>query len=279
MIHNSPVISVIMPAYNHDRFISQTIESVLKQTFRDLELLVIDDGSRDDTLKIANDYAKKDDRIKVYSKLNGGAHSAINFGLKESKGEWISIINSDDLYSVNRIENLYNRTKYSESVLYFTAYKFIDDAGNEVKNTEILGDLFSLRAELDTENYDIYSAIIQKNITLSTGNLFFLKKLVNFSGYFDDLKYCHDWKFVLKALKYTSLEFLNTEDYFYRIHKNNSFASLNHVAEIETRECLNEILLSSDEIAHPHYPTLQNLFSKKQNRLADFIMRMQSTES
>lgn len=93
---NSPQISIVVPVYNVESVIARCIESITYQTFRDWELLLIDDGSFDNSGIICDEYARIDSRIKVIHKPNGGVSSARNMGIEMSKGEWICFIDSDD---------------------------------------------------------------------------------------------------------------------------------------------------------------------------------------
>ena len=97
-------ISVIMPAYNASAFLDQAIESVLSQTWRDFELIVVDDGSTDDTLEIARRYATQDSRVKVYTQANAGTAPTINRGIELAEGEWIFLMHADDRMHSNRLE-------------------------------------------------------------------------------------------------------------------------------------------------------------------------------
>ena len=85
-----PKISVIIPVYNAEKTLHRCIDSILAQTFSDFEVLLIDDGSKDKSGEICDEYARKDSRIKVCHKENGGVSSARNMGLDNAKGEWIS---------------------------------------------------------------------------------------------------------------------------------------------------------------------------------------------
>lgn len=96
MSQNNPKISIIVPVYNTAQYLSQCIESVLSQSFRCFELLLIDDGSKDGSGDICDVYAEKDDRIRVFHKENGGVSSARNLGLDKASGEWIYFVDSDD---------------------------------------------------------------------------------------------------------------------------------------------------------------------------------------
>ena len=91
-----PKVSIIVPVYNTEEYLSECIESILDQSFTDFELLLINDGSIDKSGKICDEYAKKDSRIVVIHKENGGVSSARNKGIEIAQGEWISFIDADD---------------------------------------------------------------------------------------------------------------------------------------------------------------------------------------
>ena len=90
------LISVIMPVYQVEAYLQESIESVLNQDHRELELILIDDGSPDNCGAICDDYAEKDSRVRVIHQENGGAAAAKNAGLRIAKGTWLSFVDSDD---------------------------------------------------------------------------------------------------------------------------------------------------------------------------------------
>ena len=96
---STPLISVIVPVYNAEKTLRQCVDSILGQDYMDFELLLIDDGSMDNSPAICDDYAVKDLRVKVFHKLNGGVSSARNLGLDNALGEWITFVDSDDMVS------------------------------------------------------------------------------------------------------------------------------------------------------------------------------------
>ncbi len=104
-------ISVIIPVYKCEKYLVQCIESVLSQTFQDFELILVDDGSPDSSPQICDEYAKKDARIQVIHKENGGVSSARNEGIKVAKGEYITFIDSDDYVDAEMVEHLYRYAK------------------------------------------------------------------------------------------------------------------------------------------------------------------------
>lgn len=114
---NKPLISIIVPVYNAEKFLSKCIDSILNQSFIDWELLLIDDGSTDGSWEIIQNYTAKDQRIKPFQKVNGGAGSARNLGLEHSEGGWILFVDSDDTIDNNYIETLVNHSKNVDFVL------------------------------------------------------------------------------------------------------------------------------------------------------------------
>lgn len=101
------LISVIVPIYKVEKYLEQCLDSILKQSYNNLEIILVNDGSPDNCGKICDEYAKKDNRIKVIHKENGGLSSARNAGLDIATGEYISFIDSDDCVAENFIETLY----------------------------------------------------------------------------------------------------------------------------------------------------------------------------
>ena len=97
-------ISILMPAYNSEQFISKSIESIINQSFSDYEFIIVDDGSKDATKEIINMYKQNNNKIKLFSKSNSGLTETLNFGLKKCKGEWIARLDSDDLSRFDRLE-------------------------------------------------------------------------------------------------------------------------------------------------------------------------------
>ena len=107
-MENLPLISIIVPVYKVEAFLDECINSVVHQTYQNLEIILVDDGSPDRCPMMCDIWSQKDTRIKVIHKKNGGLSSARNEGIKAAHGEYISFIDSDDFYTLNAIEVLYN---------------------------------------------------------------------------------------------------------------------------------------------------------------------------
>ena len=108
---NSIKISVIVPVYNSEKYLSECIRSILNQSLTDFELLLVNDGSLDESGNICNEYSKKDSRIRVFHKKNGGVSKARNFGLENARGEWVTFCDSDDLVEKGWLEDFAKHTQ------------------------------------------------------------------------------------------------------------------------------------------------------------------------
>lgn len=110
----NPLISVIIPIYNVEKYLSKCLDSVINQDYENLEIILVNDGTRDNSLAIANTYQSKDTRIKVYSQRNQGLSAARNTGLDKANGDYITFIDSDDYVSKDYISYMYNLLKRND---------------------------------------------------------------------------------------------------------------------------------------------------------------------
>ena len=153
-ITNEQLVSVIIPVYNVSRYLPQCFDSVISQTYRNLEIIVIDDGSTDDSGIICDQYAEKDDRIHVIHTDNRGLASARNLGLENARGEYISFIDSDDWIEPHAIDTLLKTANMEEADIvnarYCTEYvgrTVHRPIGEKDSHTYIGQDIFSAFAE------------------------------------------------------------------------------------------------------------------------------------
>lgn len=129
------MFSVVIPAYNAEKFIRNSIQSVLKQTIHDFEILVVDDGSIDNTGKVVESIG--DQRIKYIKQENGGVSVARNTGIKAAEGEYICFLDADDLWYEDHLETLSKMiTTYPQCGAYLTGYALSDTTGKTELKTE-----------------------------------------------------------------------------------------------------------------------------------------------
>ncbi len=130
-----PVISVIVPVYNVENYIAKCLDSILNQTFSNIEIICVNDGSTDNSRKILEEYKNKDCRIKIVDKKNGGLSSARNAGMKVATGEFYSFIDSDDWIDITMLEKLYNNMLEHESDISICAVHQFDETNQKIDDS------------------------------------------------------------------------------------------------------------------------------------------------
>lgn len=129
---SAPLVSVIIPAYNADAFIAQTLDSVLAQTYQTFEIIVVDDGSRDRTAEIVRSYAERDERIQFVQQPNAGVASARNLAIQNSKGKYIAPLDADDIWYSKKLEKQVQCLETADSSvgLIYAWSVYVNEAGN-----------------------------------------------------------------------------------------------------------------------------------------------------
>lgn len=126
-------VSVILPTYNAEKYLKVCMDSIVRQTLKEIEIICIDDGSTDDSLNILREYEKNDKRIKVFCQQNAGAGAARNRGLAIAKGEYLSFLDSDDFFEIDMLEKAYEKAKESGSdITVFGSDQYHEDSGEFV---------------------------------------------------------------------------------------------------------------------------------------------------
>ena len=142
------LISVIVPVYNVEKYLCKCIDSILAQSYTNLEIILVDDGSPDNSPAICDEYANKDSRIKVIHLENGGLSAARNAGLDIASGDFIGFIDSDDYISPEMYKKLYEAMKAADADISICNFQKVDEAGKNIKTEETIesGTLSSLQA-------------------------------------------------------------------------------------------------------------------------------------
>lgn len=243
---SSPLVSVIVPSYNYEKFIVQAIESVISQTYLNLELIIIDDLSKDNSVELIENLICQDSikqrfggRVRfIKHEANRGAHFSINEGINASTGEYISILNADDLYEDNRFKAMMSEMISQKAEFSFSKINVIDGEGTLVDGTTGEAGKFIAVQNSITSFPSVGWSLIPHNAAISTGNMLFSRDIYDKIGGFRNLKYCHDWDFILNALIITEPLFIPTTNYSYRLHGNNSYLKLDNVVDKEVKTVL-----------------------------------------
>ena len=217
-------ISVIIPVYNVENYLKECLDSVTSQTLEDMEIICIDDGSTDNSSDILKEYSKKDNRIKIITKENGGQATARNLGIKEAQGEYIAFVDSDDFIEPTMFEKLYTKAKDNNLDLAMCKIATYNNQAEEIKDNVwyyMLGvfrdfekDIFTHK---DTKEFTCKIAVtpynkIYKTNLLKDNDILFPEGLI-----FEDEKFFFD--VYLRAKKVSIVnEFL----YYYRVNRKGS---------------------------------------------------------
>jgi len=193
-----PRISIVVPAYNHERFVGEALASLQAQTLADFEVVVIDDGSRDATADVAESVARADARFRVIRQANGGSHAAINRGIAEARGDWLAILNSDDRFAPTRLARLRDEA-LAGAQFVVTASRLIDQHGEPIADRShwwwrAVGVFHAKAVALGPVEGLLYG-----NYTVSTSNFFFSRALYDAIGPLRPLRYVIDWEWAVRA--------------------------------------------------------------------------------
>lgn len=131
------LVSIITPCYNGERFIAETIESVIGQTYAQWEMIVVDDGSRDGTAEIVKRFARGDDRIRLIRQGNSGTARARNAAMRQAEGRYIALLDADDVWEKDFLEKQLAFMKSTGAICVCSAYRHIDENGAEIQHPTV----------------------------------------------------------------------------------------------------------------------------------------------
>ena len=229
----NPKVSIIVPVYEVEDYIGKCIKSLLEQTYKDFEVLVVNDGTKDNSIKIANEIVKDDHRFIFLDKENGGLSDARNFGIKQAKGEYLSFLDSDDYFDKEFLTKMINKITSDKADIVICDVALVDEKYHLIREQK---NIYSHPIEGKKAMFDI-------SILNMAQNKLYKKKL------FDEIQYPIGYYYEDRATTYKlffkakTISFLN-ESLFYYLQRNNSITRglnqqklddpLKILAEIET---------------------------------------------
>lgn len=214
-----PLVSVIMPSYNHAKYIPEAIESVLGQTFPDFELIIIDDGSQDGSQQIIEDYKKKDERIRtVLHTENKGISETFNELIDIAKGKFLSPIASDDIWVRDKLEKQVKIMETDENLIIWTEGEIIDSKSVSTNNK------FTQKYNVVKKNGCIFEELLGGNFVFGS-SMMYKKEGLNDIRIDKKLKYLNDHKFFLDLAYKYQFYFISEPLTKYRVHGKNSIVS------------------------------------------------------
>ena len=128
------MVSIITPCYNGERFLAETIESVLGQTYANWEMLIVDDGSTDGTARVASEYAARDGRVQLFRQANAGTAAARNNGMCRARGRYIALLDADDLWDADFLERQLAFMREKDAACVCCSYRHIDENSREIQH-------------------------------------------------------------------------------------------------------------------------------------------------
>jgi len=217
-------IAVVIPLYNHAAYIGDAIRSVLAQTRAVDKIVIVDDGSTDDSIEVVRAFAEP--RIELYAQPNAGAHTALNRGIEKAVGcDYVAILNSDDVFAGERISKSAAFLDETPAIdVVATRLRLIDGTGSEIAFSDPRAKWFAAAWSVRGSQLDLIEQLGIANFISSTSNLtgrraYFLNH--PFRGY----RYAHDYFFLLDCALHDRLAVLDDELLSYRVHSTNTISA------------------------------------------------------
>jgi glycosyltransferase involved in cell wall biosynthesis len=220
-----PRVSVVIPSYNHARYVREAAGSVLAQDVADLELIVVDDGSSDESVEIVQGLG--DPRVRLVRQPNQGTHAALNNGLALARGRWLAILNSDDRWAPGRLRAALDVfAREPETALVGSWIELIDADGRPLSVKHGFDDLDPWPVEDPALTFkadrDLRTALLNQNYWATTSNYVFPRTTWEKHGPFRPLRFAHDWDFALRVQRESPARLLEAPLVQYRVHDANT---------------------------------------------------------
>ena len=260
---HKPQTSIIIPLFNHEKYIASTIESALNQTHTDFELIIVNDGSTDASEEVVRTFTDK--RIKYFYQDNKGAHAAINRGLDISTGDYISILNSDDRYHPERLERALSAFEDNSGLAAVFTNIDIRKNGVIIHVKEGCSDNWK---DIDSEytykaDHNTVLDLLAGNFLVTTSNLICRKDVIDQTGRFLGFRYAHDYDFFLRlGLQYPDrIKLINESLLTYRFHESNTILQNDRRVAFETNLVLAKALNSIEfqQFINHRKPTAEDI--------------------
>lgn len=239
------LISIIVPIYNVEKYLENCINSIINQTYKNIEILLIDDGSTDSSSKICDELSKEDSRIRVFHKKNGGLSSARNYGLDRMKGEYVTFVDSDDTIEKDYIEYMYNLIQKYNVSLSIIPYNVVV---NELKKYSIGS---NYKEEKLTTEECLKRMLLEQGFTITACAKLYKKELFN-KVRFPLNKLCEDNGTTYKTiLLCDNIAYGNISKYNYFKRANSIMTSNFNMRKLDLLE-LTDIMCSDIEKVYPN---------------------------
>lgn len=244
------LISIIIPVYNNCTSIKKCLDSLINQSYKNLEIIIINDGSTDKTENVCLEYKENDKRIKYYFKKNSGVSDTRNYGIAKATGEYLCFIDSDDYIEKDYIEKLYNNLKATNAKIAISGFTKINEDGSNAEKRYYKTNKKVLKFEEYVDNFINYAYLTRVNMLIK-------KELLKNIKFESKLKYGEDILFTFELLKDNEMCYVPIFGYYYVQNSN----SLTHQTTMEAAEKYmedNNYVFSIFKRQFPNYLVLFN---------------------
>jgi alpha-1,3-rhamnosyltransferase len=222
-VEQCPLVNVLVPAYNHEQYVEEALQSVVDQTYKNIELIVINDGSTDGTSGVIKKYIENnpEPRITFLEQTNEGICKTLNRGLKHAKGKYIAVLASDDLWSPDKIEKQVQLMERNDNIgLVFSDHYFM--RGREITNIKATDYKPNIRKCFikSIQNVNIYERLMIENI-IPALTVLMRRDCIDKMGGFDTNLIAEDFDMWLRMAKEYPFAYIDEPLAFYRIHETN----------------------------------------------------------
>ncbi len=216
------MVSVIIPIYNVEKYLDRCLESIVNQTQKDLEIILVNDGSTDDCAKMCNEWAKKDDRIKVIHKENGGLSDARNAGINFASGEYIMFLDSDDYYHENMCKIMHETIIKRGVDLVCCDFIDVNEEGDLIKRPKIYYEDIDYKRVYDGREF-IKFLLENKAPPFAWNKIY--KRNIFFEKRFKKGYLAEDYEFLLRAIRETREVYFISDKLYYYTYRDSSITS------------------------------------------------------
>lgn len=244
-----PLVSIVIPSYNHAAYVAATLDSVFQQTYRNIEVIVIDDGSTDGSAQLLSSKMRECPFVnQLILRENRGSVVTVNEGFSRSTGEFLNVLHSDDAFAPNRIEKLVANVSAAGRKWGFTGVEFMDALGQPIRPGEHQQTDW-LRSEISavSESPSVGLAFLTTNVSITTGNIFVARDFLLNEVPLRVFKYNDDWDFCIRASRVSEPVFLEEKLFHYRFHGKNTITSAGDGPRVEAVGIFDEYAAQDSE--------------------------------
>ena len=259
---DAPLVSVVVPTYNRAQMLREGLQTIVEQTYDNIEIIVVDDGSRDETVHVLQSFRARypGHRIRVIHNACRGIPTALNDGIRAAEGEYVALFEDANRFSPNRILMLLSALRGARARFAFSGFASINLSGQPVPSDHPPAMALREKQRRVADFPSLGYALLDYDVTGGTGTFFFERSLFDDVGDFAGLRRSYGWDWALRTLRFGDPLFVDGELYAHRFYHAHERDSLEHLADLETAAVLSRFFAEDPDVdkAPPGYPSRRN---------------------